>query len=951
MKFIWEAPRGLAKSLAVLGLMVGGLAPVVPVSPASAGFLPLVLGSSLPNSSSILSVALTKDAVSDDKTTAGPESRLVLREMTVSAGDTLAAMLAVAAIDRRDVAAAMTKLRERFNPRKLTIGQKLFVIIETGRRGANRLAALSLELGTASYLVIERRSGRRFASRYRTGPLLLGAGDIGSAWAAEQVLRVRAGDTLSGMMVRAGALLDDADKVARAIGRLVNLRRLQIGQEVILSFETSDGIRAALSAVSLKIAPDVYVTAIRGGKGAFTARRAESPAVPDPVVATPAAPTDIATPPAAQPTAPPEAPPEADVLEESEPDLDDEFRQTYRIVRGDTLSGVLVRGGVKPKLAYLITDALGSQTNLRKLRVGQELTLVFDPGSMVRKGGLAAVSLKLKRGKYIVAGRDEAGGFAARTAAAPLLPTFSHEDPEVAGGRLAVAPLLELTAGAVFKSLQLRQGDTLTTALLRIGGAWSESDAIIAALARYVNPSRFAVGQDLSVVLDKPVPGATRPRLVAVSLTMSEDSYLVARRNDDDSFTAWRENDALDGIYDEAILAAPPPPIELAAIPEAAIKKQIKVRTGDTLMKALLEAGSEPRDAEAAIAVLKTLFDPRKLRAGQRINVALVPGADGGKPLLHRLTIAISPGRDIEAGRLEDGSFAVRAVEAPLERLLVHAGGTIESSLYKAAAGAGVPVPVLWELIRAFSYDVDFQREIQRGDGFEVLFERYLDDTGEPVREGNIIYAALTLSGAPLAIYRHIGRDGFADYYSADGQSVRKALLRTPIDGARLTSGFGKRKHPVLGYTKMHRGVDFGARRGTPFMAAGDGVVVAAGWNGAYGKYIRIRHRGSYSTAYAHLSRIASGVQKGRRVKQGHVIGYVGSTGRSTGPHLHYEILRSGKQINPLKVKLPTGAKLKGAALADFQKSRAEIENKLAALPLVKRVADAMQPPAEPASP
>ena len=940
MKFFWGSPRGLMKSLAVLGLLLFAAA-----GPSSAGVGLLVPYFSSLMTSPIIPVALTRDAGRDYGVQARPESRLVVREMTVSAGDTLAAMLAVAAIDQRDIAAAMTVLRKRFNPRKLSIGQKLFVIVEAGNRKADRLAAISLELGKTSYLIIERRNGRHFVSRYMAGPLLLDAGGIDTASSESQAMRVAAGDTLTGMLVRAGASRDDADKASRAIGRLVNLRRLQIGQQVILYFDPDGNGRARLSAVSLKVARDVYVTALREALGKFTARRAASPAIADLVeTSAAAARSDLAgeTPPAVEPESV-----EFPSVIEAEDDADDDTRQIYRIGKGDTLTGALVLLGVDLKLAYRVADALGSHVNLRRLRVGQELTLVFDPGTATRHGGLAAVSLRLKPGSYVVAGRDEAGGFTARIAAAPLLPSFPNEDTMTAGGGLAAAPPLELTAGAVFKALQLRKGDTLTTALLRIGGAWSESDAIITALARHMDPRRLAVGQEISVVLDKPAPGAARPRLVAVSLTMSDDTYLVARRNDDDSFTAWREIDTLDGIYDEAILAAPPPPIELAAIPEAAVNKQIVVRAGDTLMKALLKAGSESRDAEAAIAVLKALFDPRKLRAGQRLNVALVPGADGGKLVLHRLTIGISPGRDIEAGRLEDGSFAARAVEAPLERLMVHAGGTIESSLYQAATEAGVPLPVLWELIRAFSYDVDFQREIQRGDGFEVLFERYLDERGEPVREGNIIFAALTLSGAPLRIYRHTGRDGFADYYSEAGHSVRKALLRTPIDGARLTSGYGKRKHPVLGYTKMHRGVDFGARRGAPLMAAGDGVVVAAGWNGAYGKYIRIRHRGQYSTAYAHLSRIASGVQRGRRVKQGQVIGYVGSTGRSTGPHLHYEVLLAGKQINPLKIKLPTGAKLKGVELAAFQATRADIENQRAALPLVSLVADALLPAAE----
>ncbi|MFP6743601.1 MAG: peptidoglycan DD-metalloendopeptidase family protein, partial [Alphaproteobacteria bacterium] len=380
--------------------------------------------------------------------------------------------------------------------------------------------------------------------------------------------------------------------------------------------------------------------------------------------------------------------------------------------------------------------------------------------------------------------------------------------------------------------------------------------------------------------------------------------------------------------------------VELAPMPEDAVHKTFDVRVGDTLMKALLRAGSEPRDADAAIRALQDLFDPRKLRAGQTLTVSLAPS--GGGDILQRLTIDIEPGRKIETGRVAEGGFAARVVEVALERMLVHTGGRIDSSLYLSAVDAGVPNPVLLELIRAFSFDIDFQREIQRGDRFEVMFERFLDDYDKPVREGNVLYAAMTLSGSKLTIYRYTARDGFADYYNEDGHSIRKALLRTPIDGARLTSGYGNRVHPTLGYTKMHRGVDFGAKRGTPIMAAGDGVIEFAARNGSYGKYVHIRHRGSYSTAYAHLDRIATGIQRTRRVKQGQIIGFVGSTGRSTGPHLHYEVLQAGKQINPLKVKLPTGAKLKGSALAAFEQSRLDLERQLAALPLVRNVSDAM---------
>ncbi|MBO6838055.1 MAG: M23 family metallopeptidase, partial [Alphaproteobacteria bacterium] len=174
--------------------------------------------------------------------------------------------------------------------------------------------------------------------------------------------------------------------------------------------------------------------------------------------------------------------------------------------------------------------------------------------------------------------------------------------------------------------------------------------------------------------------------------------------------------------------------------------------------------------------------------------------------------------------------------------------------------------------------------------------------------------------------------DGRIDYYDAKGQSVRRALLRTPVEGARISSGFGKRKHPILGYTKMHKGLDFAAPSGTPIYAAGDGVVEAAGWNGGYGRYIRIRHNGTYSTAYAHLSRIDSRIKPGARVDQRQIIGYVGTSGRSTGPHLHYEVHVNGRQTNPLGVKLPTGKTLAGAELARFERVRAEIEQQYAAI-------------------
>jgi murein DD-endopeptidase MepM/ murein hydrolase activator NlpD len=229
-------------------------------------------------------------------------------------------------------------------------------------------------------------------------------------------------------------------------------------------------------------------------------------------------------------------------------------------------------------------------------------------------------------------------------------------------------------------------------------------------------------------------------------------------------------------------------------------------------------------------------------------------------------------------------------------------------------------------MIRIFSFDVDFQRELQPGDSFEVLYEALFEDDGSLAKTDGVLYASLTLSGERLDMYNFTPQSGHDDFFDRKGQSVRKTLMRTPIDGARLSSRFGMRKHPVLGYTRQHKGVDFAAPRGTPIYAAGDGVIESAGRNGGYGKYLRIRHNSTYKTAYGHMTRIAKGMRRGKRVRQGQIIGYVGSTGRSTGPHLHYEVLRGGRQVNPLKIKLPSGEKLKAADLASFQRHRAGID-------------------------
>lgn len=360
-----------------------------------------------------------------------------------------------------------------------------------------------------------------------------------------------------------------------------------------------------------------------------------------------------------------------------------------------------------------------------------------------------------------------------------------------------------------------------------------------------------------------------------------------------------------------------------------AITQEEAVRSGSNLMETLLRAGVPRGEAHQAITALEDVFEPRGLLAGQRIQIALDQNT---KPSLLSVVIALDAVKTVAAHRLNDDHFFSEAIEKQLTVALVGATGLVRDSFFQAMAAERVPDRLIMELIRAYSWDVDFQRDIQRNDRFEVMFETKVDEDGNVVKDGNVLMAALTLSGTELRLIRHELANGDVDYFNEKGESVRKALLRTPVDGARLSSRYGKRKHPVLGYTRMHRGVDFAAPRGTPIMAAGDGVVEYASTNGSYGRYLRIRHNRTYKSGYAHLKSFSRGVRVGTRVRQGQIVAYVGTTGRSTGPHLHYEIYRDNAQINPLSLKLPTGRKLKGRELKSFQARRAALEKTFARL-------------------
>lgn len=392
------------------------------------------------------------------------------------------------------------------------------------------------------------------------------------------------------------------------------------------------------------------------------------------------------------------------------------------------------------------------------------------------------------------------------------------------------------------------------------------------------------------------------------------------------------------GLFDGGANAAA---VENAALREAAARRaedmafasvsmeqrerELRVGNGETLAGLLTRAGAGGGDVSALLSSMGDVYDPRRLRPGQSINLFFAGRDEDAR--LAGLAFRSEPGATVTVNRTQDGAFTAREVMMPLTFEIARIAAPVETSLYASALDLGATDREVAALADAFAYDVDFQRDVRAGDNFELVFERFYDDEGNTVRTGELLFVSLESRRGPREFYSFLAPgDSRPDWYDAEGKSARRFLMKTPINGARLSSGFGMRRHPVLGYSRMHRGTDFAARTGTPILAAGDGTVLRANRFGTYGNYVRIRHANGYETAYAHMSRFARGIRAGARVRQGDVIGYVGNTGRSTGPHLHYEVLRNGRQINPMTLSVANGRNLTGRDLELFMIERARID-------------------------
>ncbi|MGD9538387.1 MAG: peptidoglycan DD-metalloendopeptidase family protein [Alphaproteobacteria bacterium] len=802
------------------------------------------------------------------------------RMVSIKRGDTLADILKAARVDAGDAQRAIAAISRHVELRSLGIGEQIEIVRGAEHKGRYALSRLGIRSKGGALVEVARRDDGSFGPPGTAAAAQAEAGAAGKTDAShqerEEIVALSKGGTLHSLLKARRYRDADIAAAAKALALSIDPTTLRWGQKIRLGY-TLD-ITGKKHLESLAIAqngrgPVVIARREDGEFGPLTAAPQGARAAAD------APATLSAIEPAAGVTETQAALDQITAADSPAVYIEEQAAPrdaAYRLVveAGDSLMNMLLREGVDMAEIDQAVRALRKIYNPRRLRDGQVIALLtdLDPSGALHLSGL---SIALSEQRYVDVRRQANGRYKAEFARAP---SFADRLlPEGLEKLYAGYPALAVPEGGVEPGIRQPAGEFDSGE----EGGWS----VLSWLG--------SIGDVLGRT------GAAE----AAAIDLAPEP---------------KPNRALD-LEERAGVGEEDPYF-----------RKIEISKGDTLVAALTRGGASTAEAEAVVSAFSKVHNPRRLQVGQTLALtfeAAAPVEQGStaddEPALAliRVSLGVSADRDIVIERRPGDHFEARDVQRPLISTVYKASGEISSSFYQTALSAGLSMDVVAQLTQIFSYDVDFQRGLHPGDRFEVLYERTETDRGDVVEQGAVLYAMLTVNGEALAFYRYEPPDGPTDYFDRNGRSVRKALLRTPIDGARISSDFGMRKHPILGYSKKHKGVDFAAPSGTPVYAAGDGVIEKIGWFSSYGKYVRIKHNDTYKTAYAHLKSYARGMKVGTRVRQGQVVAYVGTTGRSTGPHLHYEVLKHDAQVNPNGTKLPTGKQLAGKQLAQFKQT------------------------------
>ena len=463
------------------------------------------------------------------------------------------------------------------------------------------------------------------------------------------------------------------------------------------------------------------------------------------------------------------------------------------------------------------------------------------------------------------------------------------------------------------KKLTFKKGDNLDKKLLELNIENKELKNIKDLISSSINPKKIKVGTDLLVYIKE-------KKIMAISMPLNKSDLLfIYKGNREYKSKIINSLDLKDTISNivknnENLITR----IDLFKDDNYKVIKNI-LKKGESIYELLRKYKMSEQVINNILSAVKPYYDLGQIRAGKELEIIfdLNNGLQGISFKIDKITkLQIA---------LVNNSYKVFFYRKPYKIKNNLNEIIISSNFYNDSEAHDLPRSIFFELVKILSFSLDFQRDIRKNTTFLVLYEKLYDYQNNLIATGKILYSKVLLKNDSIEMYLFESNDKEAEFYDSEGKSIRKTLMKTPIDGARLSSGFGKRMHPILGYNKMHKGIDFAAKRGTPIYAAGDGIIERANFYGAYGRYVRIRHNSQYKTAYAHLSKFARGVKRNFKVKQGQVIGYVGTSGRSTGPHLHYEVIFNKKQINPNKLKMPEIKALNKNEMIDFNKKKENI--------------------------